>query len=134
MHTKMILAFLFAAALLVAMALPLSGGAGQAFADPVRNPNAVVFTVDCGDGSFDVVATPGAASQALASTVVGVAMTTEARVFVNGVLVFEESVVRGRGVDNLLTCSFFAEFVDPETGATIRIEGEGQVLGAPRGG
>ena len=131
---KMILALVVAAALLAALAVPLLGG-GQAFADPVRNPEAFVLTVNCGGESFDVVGTPGAASQALASTGVGVTHALTFRFYVNNQLVLDESVTRGRGrgLDILLTCSFDEEFMDP-AGNTIRIEGEGQVLDAPRGG
>lgn len=130
---KMILALVVAAALLAALAVPLLGG-GQAFAAPtVRNPEATVLTATCEDGIvYVVVGTPGAAS--FDSTGVGVTMILEARVYVNDEPEprFTRSFNHGRGLDNLLKCSFDERFVDPDTGFRIRIEGTSEVLQIPR--
>ena len=95
-------------------------GAGTAAADPVNNPNALVFTVACdGLGTFTVVGT-GSAGHVLGSKSIGVLLAGTTTVFVNGVQVDQETFDHpGQGVSTV-SCSAFAEFTDGPN--TVRIE------------
>jgi hypothetical protein len=112
----------------------LFGLSSLAYAVPVKNPNAEVLTVDCAGEVFEVVVT-GPVGHVEGLRGVGVLMVGTVRVFVDDVFVEEETFVqRGRGLRNLVTCTWEEEFFDPELGATLRFEFEGQVLFAPRSG
>ena len=114
---------------LVALAL----SAPAAFADPVNNPHAEVLTIDCEGEPVEVVVTSGAPGHVVGSTSVGIPKSGTFSMYVNGELVEQESFSQGKGVKDLTTCSFSEEFVDPESGDTIRFDAEFQVLITPRG-
>jgi hypothetical protein len=117
-----------------ASAALLFGLSSLAVASPVNNPNAELLTVDCAGEVYDVVTT-GPAGHIQGQQGVGILMVGTIQVFVNDELVEEETFFeRGKGVKNLVTCTWEEEFVDPESGATVRLEFEGQVLFAPRAG
>ena len=92
----------------------------MAAADPVKNPNADIYTVVCGRATFQVVGT-GSAGHILGSTSNAVLFGGTFTVFVNGEQVDQQVFSTPGNRPSLTGCSAFTEFED-EAGNVVRIE------------
>jgi hypothetical protein len=94
-------------------------GASAASADPVNNPNALLFHVTCsGIPAFDVIG-QGAAGHVVGSNSIAVLQAGTFTVFVNGVQT-SQSTQSYSGQGSTVSCSAVAEFTAGVD--TIRIE------------
>lgn len=132
---------------IVTAALALAAGATALATPPGQNPHAIADTVVCDGASVDVIIVggPRAAEGSEGFGRPGIAFTPNdpttgvqvpkaitAQVFVNDVLVFEDSKAWGHGVTGLVTCLQTIQFTD-EHGNAVRIELALEIMNTPRG-